>query len=371
MKLSIDPQMIRKLLRDSGKSYADIELESSGEIDVNTLKYSLNTKKPSMSDKKIEHLAEILGCDPNDLLNKETRISSNLPYEIKTLVSDLFDRKRGRIQTIYRKTMEEFVSHPSIKEILNEGNELFMLMAGKDDVYDKENILRIYRHIFEKFNAGATYCSSSITGLNYQDIKSIFDHFSIPNDHYNPNQTFFVFVYATILFDAIIQIEAAASVAQLIPQRTTDRADEYFELTKRTEEMRNTLKNLILHRGYRFDSPEIENFDLDELLMQGIVLMLATIHECKKHLEGIYVDSEYMRNDILAAISRFLEKIFDNLGIAIETRNSFDMITSRFGQYYSSMKSMNNLINPPAKRVDKYSQGCRDMFFCVNTFSSS
>jgi hypothetical protein len=162
-----------------------------------------------------------------------------------------------------------------------------------------------------------------------------------------------MFLYVFILFEAIFLEEAVASATQLVPERQTKKADQYFEIAYKNEKMRDSLIDHLVFKNYRFEEPNITEYGIDDTVIEGIALMLAACEKCYRHIHGNFVDSEYINRANLSGILTKLEKIFDTLEIKLPIGNFIaefiNMNTTRFGHYYNRLKAAFKELNPPRK----------------------
>jgi len=122
--------------------------------------------------------------------------------------------------------------------------------------------------------------------------------------------------------------------------------------------MRDNLIDMIIYKGIHFENPNVilEN-GIDEEIIDAIALMLAACEKCYQHIQGYYVDSEYINKAVFSAILRRLERTFYNLDIPLPDENilieRFNMNISRFGIQYNKLKIVFNSLNPPRERKNK------------------
>ena len=244
-----------------------------------------------------------------------------------------------------------------LKIILKRAHHLFVILASKDYIFDKTAFVEAYNIIASDFVNDFAICSIGITGIQNTIVKNIFSKITAATGDYDIRQVLLMFCYVFILFDAIFNQEAIASASQLVPERSTKKSDSYLELTHRNEKMRNTLLELILYKDYQSDDPDIMTFGIDDEIINAITLMLAACEKCYQHINGNYVDSEYINRAAFSAILRSLEKTFETIGLELPEKEFFeelyDMNTTRFGIYYNKLKAIFNSLNPPRQRRNK------------------
>ena len=200
-----------------------------------------------------------------------------------------------------------------------------------------------------------------LTGLQHTIADNFFSKVVTASGEYNTQQVILMLLYAFILFDAIFLEEAVASASQLVPKRKTEKADQYYELTYRSEKMRNAFIDNILYKGLQFDNPRIIELGIDDKVIEDIALILAACEKCFQHINGNNLDSEYINIASLSAILTRLEKVFLTVGLKLPEGNFLNeyinMNTSCFGIQYNLLKAIFNELKPPRKPVNKGQQG--------------
>jgi hypothetical protein len=354
-KLPVDAAAIKARMKETGYKYKDIEEASEGTITENSLKHFLN-KGVKVDEATLNILAELLGCSKNDLIDKGYLLSTNLPFEVNQISGNLYLRNREDINRYYAVEIKKFRNKIDLKRMLDEAHHLFLVLSSDDYVFDKTVFVKAF-NIIKDFFTYNCIANRDITEIPDDEAKSLYSKISAASGDYNTQQAFLMFLYVFILFDAIFMEEAVASAAQLVPERKTEKADQFFELSYRSEKMRNVLIELVLYKGYQFDMPNIADFNIDVIVIGGISLILAACEKCYQHIHGDYVDSEYLNRVSFSAILTRLEKIFSVVGIEIPESNGFNEIVNmnltRFGRHYNSFKIVFNSLNPPRKRRNK------------------
>jgi len=353
----VDSIFIKARMKEQGFSYQDIEKASEGMITEISLKHFLN-KGTTTDEETIDMLANLLNCSKLELVDKKSILSMNLSFEINNLVDMLYQSNHEDINQNYSKIINAFRSKLDLKTILNRAHHLFIILLSKDYIFDKTAFVKAYNIIADNYIHDNCICNTYTTGIQDTVAQSLYSKITAASGEYNTQQLLLMFLYVFILFDAIFMQESVASVAQLVPERKTQKADSYLELTYRCEKMRDTLIEMIIYKGGQFDNPEvvIDN-EVDDNIIETIALMLAACEKCYQHINGDFVDSEYVNRAALSAILRRLEKTFYNLEIELPEENILmeycNMNTTRFGIHYNKLKMIFNSLNPPRKRRDK------------------
>jgi hypothetical protein len=243
------------------------------------------------------------------------------------------------------------------KKILNQAHHLFMTLLSGDLLIDKTQFTKTFNIIIEDFEKEDCITSMQLTNINYDAANYLFSKISQASGDYSAQQVILMFLYVFILFDAIFLVEAVASATQLVPERKTEKADQYYELTYRSELMRNELIKSIIFKNKQCSYQDKMDNGIDDIIIEGITLMLAACEKCYQHINGIYVHSEYLVRAEFSAILTILEKIFDAIDIELPKEKMldeiFNMNMTRFGKYYNMLKMSFNSLNPPRKQRDK------------------
>jgi hypothetical protein len=248
-KFKVNRQMILRLMKDRKLHYPDIEESSSGLITVQHLKYLISEPRAKTSEERLKMLAFILECHTKDLIDPDDLISGNVSSEINSMTRDLYIRKREDIQVLYSKKIEEFKTDVKLATMIEETRLLFKIFSDENIYIDEELIVKAINQIIEFLREENCISSSRLTELTLKDANNLFEQFNKSRGKYHPHQLLLIFTYVMIHFDAIFLVEAIASAAQLMPERTNkETAFQYFELTKRSENMRDTLLELILYQ---------------------------------------------------------------------------------------------------------------------------
>jgi hypothetical protein len=354
--LPVDTAMIKARMKELGYTYQSIESKSQDEITEISLKHFLN-KGTRADEVTLDNLANLLKCSINTIIDKEYLLSTNLSSEINLLVGKLYLRNREDINQFYAIKIREFRNHHDLKKILEEAHRLFIVISEDDFIFDKKSFVNAFNIIGKDFAADNCISSMDITNIQGDVAKSLFSKIIDSSGGYNTRQVILMFLYVFILFEAIFLEEAVASASQLVPERKTEKADQYFQITYKNEKMRNFLINLIIFKDYQFDEPNIVELGIDDTVIEGIALMLASCEKCYRHIHGNFSDSEYINRAVFSAILSKLEKVFETLGIKlpedIPLVEYFKMTTTRFGFYYNILKAVFRECNPPRKPRNK------------------
>jgi hypothetical protein len=355
VKFTLNTAMIRAQKTAKGLDYPDIEFLTEGKITVHQLKHFMN-RGLKADEETIRLLASVLECDMNQLIQRNELISEIIPFEINVLVEKLYERKKEDIQPIYLRQLDEFRENNDLKGIITEAHKLFSLLTSGEDIYEKPAFAKALGMIADGSRESKCICNSKLTALHSKDFERIIELLQESRGEYKPQQVMLIFLYVLILFDAIFLTEAVCSTAQLMPERTNDKADQYFDLTNRSEKLRNTLIEKLVYKGEVFDATEIEETGKDEKVMEGIILLLAACEGCYQHLHTDYTYSEYVNRATLGSILKRLENLFYELGIEIPSDKYFDIVTSRFSWSYLCLKSAFAAIKPERPRLNKSTQ---------------
>ena len=377
--MPIDKVFIKARIKELGYTYKKIEEITGGQITEVSLKHFLN-KGSKIDANTMDILADLLDItNKNDFVDKDYLLSINLPFEVNTLVKNLYRRNKEDINRYYAEKIKDFRIQADLRTMLNEAHRLFVILSSEDFVFDKTAFVKAFNIIRTDFIQENCIANMRLTGIQDTVANNLYSKIINASGEYNTQQVILMFLYVFILFDGIFLEEALASATQLVPERKTEKAEQYFEITYRSERMRNTLINLLLYKGYDFNSSRITELGIDDEVIEVIALMLAASEECFKHLNGYYVNSEYLNRAKFDAILTRLEKIFETLGIELPINNIltdyFDMNTSRFGNNYNMLKMTFNSLNPPNKprnkEIDSFYNGMWASKFFENFFGTN
>jgi len=356
LDLPVDAEMIKFFRKERGFTYKDIEYQSNGRITEDDLKQFMSRGKKA-NENMLLILADVLKCDKLDLVDKGYLLSSNLSFETNRMIGELYCRNKEDVNRFYARKIREFHDEVDLKTMLNQSHRLFLLLSSGDLLIDKSLFSRAFDVIGNDFAEYNCIGNMEITKIQDNEARNLLSKIAGASGDYSPQQVMLMFLYVLILFDAIFLVEAIASATQLVPERRTEKADQYFELTYRNEKMRNVLIDAVLYKGMQLDGPNILECGIDDQIIESIVLMLAACEKCHQHINGNYVDSEYVNRKTFAAILSMLERTFDTLNIELPKNDVLtefvDMNTKRFGHYYNKLKAFFNALNPPRKRYDK------------------
>ena len=351
--LKVNAAAIKARMKESEFNYGDIEEASAGKITVISLKHFLN-KGTKVDEETLDILADLLDCSKNHLLDDECVLSMNLPAEINSLVEGLYMKNREDINRYYAEHIKVFRNNANLKAMLDQTHRLFHVMLESDFIFDKGPFVEAFNIIATDFVKSKAICNEMIVGLLTDKTSALYDRILAVSGDYSTQQVILMFLYVLILFDAIFLTEEIASAAQLVPERKTAKADQFFELALRTEKMRNALINHILYVGFDFDDPSISEHGVDDDVLEAVALMLAVCEKCHRHINGEFVNSEYINRATFSAILRRLEKTFETLEIDLPKADdafteSIKMNTTHFAVQYNGIKTAFGLLNPPRK----------------------
>ena len=359
--MPIDTALIKARIKELGYTYKKIEEISEGQITESSLKHFLN-KGSKIDANTLDVLADLLEVNnKNDFIDKDYLFSINLPFEVNAIVRNLYLRNKEDINRYYAEKIKDFRMQADLRTMLNEAHRLFLVLSSEDFIFDKTAFVKAFNIIGTEFIQENCIANMRLTGIQDTVANNLYSKIINASGEYNTQQVILMFLYVFILFDGIFLEEALASATQLVPERKTEKAEQYFEITYRNERMRNTLINLLLYKGYDFDTSRIIEFGIDDVVIEGIVLMLTACEKCFKHLNGYYVNSEYLNRADFDAILTKLEKVFETLDIELPVNNILtdyvNMNTSRFGINYNMLKTAFNSLNPPNKPKNKELEG--------------
>jgi hypothetical protein len=229
-------------------------------------------------------------------------------------------------------------------------------MSKEDYILSKDAFTEGYDLLWKVFSSECCI-SNDFTGIKNDDAKYLFNKMKIyPDEEYDSDHAFLMFVFVFILFDTIFQEESIASACQLVPERKTAKADQYLDLISKSNKMRNILLGHVLY-NIKFDNSNILEYGIDDIVIEGIMLMLAACEKTYQHINSDFVNSEYLNRASFSAIITRLEKVFYDIGICIPKCDAFvdfiDMNTTRFALYYNKLQLVFKALNPPRKRTNK------------------
>jgi hypothetical protein len=246
-----------------------------------------------------------------------------------------------------------------------EVRRLFSEFSHEDIFTNREIILKVIKLIKTEFKQD-NCIANAVTEITAKTNNDLFELFKQTETSYHPHQLFLIFTYAFIIFDAIFNVEMAASVKILLPERLNDKVIQYLGLAKRSEIMRDKLIDLVLYKGVQFEGVfngmRIEDTGLDDILLEGIILLLAACEKYLQHLDGDYTESEYVNRATFSAVLKHLERIFAKLDITLESIDNLpDMASSRFGRTFLLMQSLFKAVMPERPKVKTYTEGRNDV----------
>ncbi|MDR3060044.1 MAG: hypothetical protein LBU84_18135 [Prevotella sp.] len=350
LKFKVDGATIRMKMKDQNIHFQNIEELTFGTITVHQLKNIMNHGIKATED-TIKVLAEVLNCTENDLIDKNCLISENIPFETISLTAGLYAKTKEDMQPLYAKKITEFKASVDLKNIIDQAHRLFMVFTDCDDIYDKQNAINAINLIITEFEDGDCLCNSEFTELRRKDVDAIFELLKRYSGEYTPQHALLLFLYVFILFDAIFLEESICSAVQLMPERTNNKANQYYILTYGCEKMRDALIDKLIYKNYRFDDESIEDLGLDDVVIDGIILMLTACEKCFQHLEGPWTYSEYVNRTTLSAILKTLGNKYSIIGIETPPDSILNMATSRFGRQYFKLKTLHRFFNTPNDKI--------------------
>ena len=350
--IPVDTDMVKARMKELKLTYRDIEDLSEGHITEISLKHFLNKGK-NIDEETLDTLSGLLEIDKNCLVDKNYILSMNLPYEVNSIIGNLYLRDSKKTHVFYSQEIRKFRKNAALRTILHQAHYLYQKISTEDFVLDKSAFVNTFNLIATDLIKEKCLANMCLTDIQDVVAENLYSKITEASGDYNTHQVILMFLYVYILFDAIFLEEAVASVTQLVPQRKTENADPYYLHTYRCENMRNALMEYVLYKGARFDSPEVVEFSIDDTVISGITLMLAACEKCYRHLNSVYADSEYVNTSKFTAILTQLEKIFRTIGIELPENDTFidyvKMNMTRFGRHYCMLKLFFNELNSPRK----------------------
>jgi hypothetical protein len=318
------------------------------------------SQKAPVDENTIRLLAEILKCEENDLIDKDELLSENIPGDINILLANLYERKKEDIQVMYEKEITNLMEQWELKKMLQIAHHLFKVFASEDIDFERELIVKAMDIVSSALKESTCICNQRFTGLSKEFSERLMKLIDEENDgHYHPQMVILIFLYVNVIFDAVFLEEMICSAAEIMPRRANDKERQYFSLAATSEKTRFTLIEKILNQGYRLEDNKTEELGISDLLIGGIVLMLAACEECRKHIEGVFVASQYVNRATFDAILNRLSKILSHVGIEMSSPTVLDTFGSRFSIQYNGLKAMFNSFNPP-KKPRNYHDGYQD-----------
>jgi transcriptional regulator with XRE-family HTH domain len=360
VKLKLDAAMIKERFRATGLRYQDVEERSGGQITVRQLKYYMGQKCPVDED-TIRLLAEILECEENDLIDKDELLSENIPGDINILLAKLHECKKEDIQVTYKIAITNFREQWELKKMLQIAHRLFMIFTSDDIDFNRELIVKAMDIVLSALKESTCICNQRFTGLSKEFSERLIKLIAKINDgDYHPQMTVLIFLYVNVIFDAIFLEEMICSAAEIMPLRANEKEWQYFSLAATSENIRFTLIEKIFNQGYLLEDNKVEELGISDLLIEGIILMLAACEKCRKHVEGVFVASEYINRATFDAILNKLVNILSNAGIEMSSPTIPDIFGSRFSIQYTGLKAIFNSLNPPPKKPRNYREGYQE-----------
>jgi hypothetical protein len=372
-KLPIDKKTIVAKMKAHRLTYEKIQELSNGEITVHSLKNFMNAGKKA-EEHTLAILAGMLECDVNDLVDKGYLLSENVPFEVNKLIGRLYTQNKNDIMVFYKSQLKILKTDQRFVSMITVASNLFYNFAKVDVNFDKGVIQKAIGIMQSELKTKETCCNSGLLDIQQKEKLDYFRKAVLElkeNTPYSPNQVMLVFTFVFIIFDAIFLEECVASIIQLVPRRYCDKAEQYLNLSYRSEKMRNTL----LDRFYAenntaliFEEEEDDNFHpksdaqilllgQDDVLIEGIILMLAACARCRSHIDGNNTYSEYVDRPTFSAILQSLENIFDELEIELPIDNLGDMLKTRFNSRYIALKMAFNKLCPQNRPLSKLAFG--------------
>lgn len=359
VKLKLDAAMVKERMRATGLRSRDVEEKSDGQITARQLKYYVNQNGPADED-TIRLLAKILQCDENDIIDKDELLSENIPGDINIMLARLYERKKEDIQVIYKDILTDVMTKCEVKKLLQIAHRLFMVFADEDIDFDRKLIVAAVDIVTSTLTESTRICNQRFKELPKEFSERLMELIGEKNDgHYHPQMTVLIFLYVNVIFEAVFLAEMVCSAAEIMPQRANDKAQQYFVLAALSEKIRFTLIEEIFYRGYMLEDNKAEELRIPDLVIKGIVLMLAACEKCRKHAEGEYVASEYVNRATFNAVLNKLTKILSDISIELPLPTALDTFGSLFSKKYLELKILFNSRNPP-KRPRNYHDGYHD-----------
>jgi DNA-binding ferritin-like protein (Dps family) len=360
-KFKLDTAMIKERFRALElRRYEDVSKKGNGQISVRQLKYYVIQKAPADED-TIRLLAEILECEENDIIDKEELLSENIPGDINILLAKLYVEKKEDIQVMYKDAIADLTKQWELKKMLQITHRLFMIFTSEDIDFDRGLIVQAADVVVDALKESTCICNQRFTGLSKEFSDMLLKLIDGENDgDYHPQMTVLIFLYVNVIFDAAFLEEMICSAVEIMPLRANiDKERQYFSLAATSENIRFTLIEKIFNQGYRLEDDKAEELGIPDLLIEGIILMLAACEKCRKHVEGALVASEYVNRATFDAILNKLANTLYNANIKVSNPTALDTFGSRFSLQYSGYKSFFNSMNPP-KRPRNYHDGIQD-----------
>jgi len=326
MKIKINQRFLKEELRKNKISYS--ELEQITQININRWKHILNNGG-YVNDKEITQLTEIIGCNPELIIDFDFQIHQNTPLEIDLLIRNLYKKRIGNIQPIYESIIRDFQKNGKLESFIGEANWLLTSLFADDQLdVNSASALSLIINDFQK----ERIFSGSRAELPEQTISDIFKvaHNSIREN--SAQQSLVIFLYTLVLFDVIFLEESIASVTQFTKERFGEKADQYCLLTFKTEILRETLINHMIVGDLKMTNDSID--DITEEILEGVHLILLACYKVGQHLNSNHFSSEYVDRAELDAIITKLTRILKNLGIKVPDAYSGTSGT-RFYKYLS------------------------------------
>jgi transcriptional regulator with XRE-family HTH domain len=358
-KLRLDVAMIKERFRATGLRYQDVEERSGGQITVRQLKYYMNQNCPIDED-TIRLLAEILECEENDLIDKDELLSENIPGDINILLTNLYERKKEDIQVTYKNAITNLMEQWELKKMLQIAHRLFMIFTSDDIDFNRELIVKAMDIVFSTLKESTCISNQRFTGLSKEFSERLIKLIAKINDgDYHPQMIILIFLYVNVIFEAVFLEEIICSAIEIMPQRANQKEQQYFLLAATSEKIRFTLIEKIFNQGYLLEDNKVEELGISDLLVEGVVLMLAACEKCLKHIDGEFIASEYVNRATYDAILNKIIKILSNVSIEMPSPTVFDTFGSRFSIEYNALKFIFKFLNPP-KKPRNYHEGYQD-----------
>jgi hypothetical protein len=375
--MPIDPTTIKARMKERGYTYMYIEERSEGRITEISLKHFLN-KGSKADEETLDILADLLACSKNELVAKDYFLSTNLSAEINSIIDKLYLKNREDVNRFYASKVKEFRTNTDLSRMMSQAHRLFLTLSVRDYIFDKSAFEKGFELLTKEFAKENCISNRNLTEITDDVAKSLFEKTTTCSGGYNSVQVILMFLYVFVLFDAIFMEEEVASVTQLVPERKTRKADQYFELAYKSEKMRNLLIDHLVYKGFVFDDPAIIENGIDDIVIEGIMLMLAACEKCCRHINSDFVDSEYLNRSAFSAVLTNLEKVFLKIGIKLPEDNFLNefvnMNMTRFGRYYNILKVFSKNSNPPQQRTNKelesYKEGMNLALFAMSLFGN-
>lgn len=346
MRLKINPEAIESLMAVRHVTKQDVAEASGGTITRDILRHALSVS-PKMKPEHLETLAGILGCKVDDLLDRASAKSMDIPYKINKLLANLFIRSSTGLMPLYSQLIDDLKATQAYRNLLYQTGLLFELVSRDRETTDIETVItKVIDVIRTKCCPGGSHYSALLTFGNglYDQLHQVI---SQEGDGYNDRQTELAFLYGLLLFKTIFTEELVGSALQFGTVRASKNVHQHFLLANDIESLTAGLADKILHLDQFMPISSSQQSPTDDpglekrmKLFDDLVLLLAACKKAVEHFEAEEVASQCVNRAQLHAIIERIKKLANYYQVTQRPLLIDTLSGSRFWQRYTLFKAI-------------------------------